>query len=80
MVRKLPLPWFTPAKWTPRASGLLPQLLVAAETAGAQPLLQFCLLTLVLWIGRTGVEFGVLAAKESGGTEGILEGGQISKP
>ena len=50
------------------------------QTAEAPPLLQFCLLTLVHWAGRIEVVFGTLAAKESGGTESILDGGQIPKP
>lgn len=50
--------------------GLLPRLLLAAETTEEQPLLQFCILTLVHRLGRTGLVFRILAAKESGGTEG----------
>lgn len=79
-VRKLPLLWFTPAKWTLRTLGPLPRRLLAAETTEEQPLFQLCILTLVLWTGRTGIVFRILAAKESGGTEGVPEGGRISQP
>lgn len=46
----------------------------------AQPLLPFCRLMLVHWIGRTKMAFRILAAKESGGAEGVPEGSHISKP
>lgn len=77
MVRKLPLlldpdPCCPTVVYTRKMEtgtlGLLWRLFLVAETTEAQPLLQLCFLTPAHGIGRTGIVFGILAAKESGST------------